>query len=51
MGLRKAAAFLTAAMLLCFLAGCSGNGGAAASDGASPVAGKKVAYIMQMAPS
>ena len=50
MGLRKAAAFLAAAMLLCSLAGCSGTGGAPTGSD-SPVAGKKVAYIMQMAPS
>ena len=51
MFLRKAAAFLTAAVMLCSFAGCSGNDGESSSGSSSPVAGKKVAYIMQMASS
>lgn len=51
MSLRRAAAFLTAAVILCSFTGCSENGGEAPSGGSSPVEGKKVAYIMQMASS
>ncbi len=51
MFLRKAAALLTAAILLCSLAGCAGAGEESSSGDRSPVAGKKVAYIMQMASS
>ena len=48
---RKVAAFLTAAVMLCSFAGCSGIDGESSSGTDSPVAGKKVAYIMQMASS
>lgn len=51
MGLKKAAALLAAIMLLCSLVGCSGSAEASPSGSDSPVAGKKVAYIMQMASS
>jgi len=51
MFLKKAAAFLTAAVMLCSFAGCSGNDGKSSSGNSSPVAGKKIAYIMQMASS
>ena len=48
---RKVAAFLTAAVMLCFFAGCSGSDEELSSGTDAPVAGKKVAYIMQMASS
>ena len=51
MFLRKVAAFLTAGVMLCSFAGCSGSDEEPLSGANSPVAGKKVAYIMQMAPS
>lgn len=48
---RKVAAFLTAAVMLCSFAGCSGSDEEPSSGANSPVTGKKVAYIMQMASS
>lgn len=51
MFLRKAAAILTAAVLFCSFVGCAETDVELSSDDSSPVAGKKVAYIMQMASS
>lgn len=51
MFLRKVAALLTAAVILCSFAGCSGSNEESSSSTGSPVAGKKVAYIMQMVSS
>ena len=51
MFLRKAAALLTAAVLSCSFVGCAETDVELSSDDSSPVAGKKVAYIMQMASS
>ena len=51
MFLRKAVALLTAAILSCSLAGCAETGRESSPGDSSPVAGKKVAYIMQMASS
>lgn len=51
MFLRKVAAFLTAAVMLCSFAGCSASDEKSPPVADSPVAGKKVAYIMQMASS
>ncbi len=48
--MKKLVALLTAAVLLFSIAGCTSNNDPA-PDAASPVKGKKVAYIMQMAPS
>ena len=47
MSLRKVAAFLMAAILACSLVGCAGMN----EEARSPLEGKKVAYIMQMASS
>ena len=51
MFLRKVTAFLTVAVMLCSFAGCSASDEKSPTVADSPVAGKKVAYIMQMASS
>lgn len=49
---RRRVGLLCAALLALALTGCAGTPSGSGADGAaSPVAGKKVAYIMQMAPS
>ena len=48
MFLRKVVALLTAAVLFCSITGCAETVGEPPNSDVSPVAGKKVAYIMQM---